>query len=244
MNQGPTIDWDKIEDSSDESEDDLEINESGEQSADHEKTVEIINPDGSTKIIRKSTLVWLLVEENHKLSADRLKRVQSGNDDGNSKKQKRISQALFPEGTLLVKFDIITIGHWCFFELFSSELERELEQNVLGNIVLGRIVGFRYANAKNNRERKCNYESVDISKENQSNSSLEIETLATWYTCDGNGVLTAIEPNNHFFINLKHYVGTTSVPVCKQETECSKINLVLKANISNLLSLLHSHTQP
>lgn len=232
VNQGLPVD--KSDDSSDELEATL-VNEPENQHKGHDKTVEIANPDGSTKIIRKSTLLWLLLEDNHKLSADRLKRVQCGKDDINAKQQKRFNQASIPENCLFFKFDEIAIGHWCFFEMFPSEHKASLEQNILGNIVLGEIRGFRYAEAKNIRERMYKFEFVDITNSNQGRNEHELEALATWYTCDANGVLTPIEPKRHFFINLKQYVGTTSIPVCKQVQDSNKISLKLNVIISNLL---------
>lgn len=55
---------------------------------DAENFVEIIDPDGSKRKIRKSTFVWLLMESKDKLSSDRLKRVQRG-PQSNKKKGKR-----------------------------------------------------------------------------------------------------------------------------------------------------------
>lgn len=52
--------------------------------------VEVINPDGSIKKVRKSTLIWTLTESSSKLSSDRLKRVKGVEIGPNEKKMKSI----------------------------------------------------------------------------------------------------------------------------------------------------------
>lgn len=76
----------------------------------HEKNknfVEIINPDGTLTNVRKSTIVWKLLENNGKLSSDRLKRVQ-GSSEPKRKKQKTTEPS--KEDKIVFKTTEIAVG--------------------------------------------------------------------------------------------------------------------------------------
>lgn len=69
-------------------------------------SIEVRDEDGTTKIVRKSTFVWMLSESKGKLSSDRLKRVQECTRTQDLKRKK-----LNPENeSLLFKSDEIEIG--------------------------------------------------------------------------------------------------------------------------------------
>lgn len=229
---------DTDKDSDGEWSDELESNQSNPVNFD--KNVEIVNPDGTTKIIRKSTLVWILTENKSKLSSDRLKRVQSSNADVNPQKPKK-KAANIPDCSesvqALVKLDEIMIGDWCFFQMplnqaLNDQHVGELpSKNVFGRNVLGEIVAFRNVNAKNERERNCSLDVISLSNNNE--NAHKIEALATWYTCDENKILYPFKPTSHFFIGLKSYIAKANISIIKHEIN-QEINLVLNCNIPEL----------
>lgn len=99
----------------------------GVKSSDSEKNpnekrnfVEIIYPDGTKINVRKSTLVWKLLENNGKLSSDRLKRVQGSSSgiEPKRKKQKTANEPTDPnnEDQILLKATEISIGEWAIFK--------------------------------------------------------------------------------------------------------------------------------
>lgn len=203
------------------------------------KRIEIVDSDGTMRTIRKSTLVWMLTESSSKLSNDRLRRVQNSDDPPKAKRQRR--QPQIPVNGPLTKLNEIEIGQWCFFNVCaSSEIidEQSLEENILGQNILGEVVAFRYANGRNEKERKYNLDFVPIPDEND--SPREIEVLASWYICNQIGLLEPVKPANHVFINLKNYKGTTTnVPIYKQENDSEEKKIMINSNISVLKQLLN-----
>lgn len=120
--------------------------------------VEVKSEDGSSKWIKKSTLVWLLTDSKGKLSSDRLKRVQEMTSCGDTDyinqlaKRRRIMSKSTGEvkEVEVIKADEAAVGDWCFFKfnanIGSSESEEceELSDNdVLKYCVLGNILSFR-----------------------------------------------------------------------------------------------------
>lgn len=82
--------------------------------------VEVINEDGSTKTVLKSSLIWILTETKDVLSNDRLKRVQS--HDSASIKRKNRTEFDLPSKRKNVQIGIfqnieLQVGDWCFFFL-------------------------------------------------------------------------------------------------------------------------------
>lgn len=95
--KGVDASMDEINDESEiESEFELEnecLDFEDESNDDTEKRfTEIITENGNRKIIRKSSLVWLLSERGSKISNDRLKRVQVRNEKANAPPTKRTRQ--------------------------------------------------------------------------------------------------------------------------------------------------------
>lgn len=65
-----------------------------EKANENQHFIEVNSENGSKKIIRKSSLVWLLSEKGAKLSNDRLKRVQTRTQPKRSVKRKRVQRPL------------------------------------------------------------------------------------------------------------------------------------------------------
>lgn len=90
------------------------------------KFIEVHEPDGSSKIVLKSSIVWALSDSAGKLSSDRLKRVQETHPQNvdNAKRhkasQKESGTKYTPEESIehaIFKSNEICIGEWCFFHL-------------------------------------------------------------------------------------------------------------------------------
>lgn len=85
--------------------------------------IELIDENGMRRNIRKSRFIWNLTEYKDKLSADRLKRVQSSTDGGNSSSKRRKiasskkSNNNSNEKPYFYKADDLEIGEWAIFTL-------------------------------------------------------------------------------------------------------------------------------
>lgn len=80
--------------------------------------IEVIDSDGSSRMLEKSTFLWSLRKSNKKLSSDRLIRVQQSSDskaDPEMQTNKRFKSNA-PEGEILNFFKVenLQIGDWLF----------------------------------------------------------------------------------------------------------------------------------
>lgn len=96
----------------------LDYSQSTSAKVSSNKFIEICEDDGTIKMIRKSSIVWLLSESPQKLSNDRLKRVQSTPPQISSKRIK-VSQvstlASSLSETSIYRSSELRIGCWCYF---------------------------------------------------------------------------------------------------------------------------------
>lgn len=148
--------------------------------------------------LTKSRLVWLLTESNQTLSNDRLVRVQKRSE---SKKQSFKSAETKKS---FEKNETLRIGDWCLFSLNDENLAGEFG---LENVIVGCILGFQYADGKNEREKRYSNDFVTLTK----TDPREVNVLSSWYhVCDGKFTYS-IEPNN-FFTKTEKYIATVSPP--------------------------------
>lgn len=132
------------------------------------KYIQLYEPDGSTKIVLKSSIVWLLTESTKKLSSDRIKRVKQTPLQKASKRQKMKSN---PEdkinidsnnvptnvSTCLIKSKEICIGDWCFFSYNLSSILNSIplqKDSFIENIVFGCVLSFKFIEGKTEKEKQ------------------------------------------------------------------------------------------
>lgn len=204
-----------------------------------------IDPDGTTRKVRKSTFIWMHSEEKDKLSSDRLKRVQaSSHSDAkpSAKRRKKSSEQSLEESgpSLEPSFEKsveIMIGDWVIFDLKNEIIPSDLEDEIANQNghIIGLIIGFRYVN-ENNRSFQYKANFVSLSSQDQEKSreqKKKIIALGIWYICDENGVLNQISGN--FSFGIESYKCTMKSPIIKTESE--GISYILPFQYSDLEKL-------
>lgn len=99
----------------------------------------------------------------------------------------------------------LTVGD---FALFRNPIPIHDDDNCGPGCVLGMILGFRYIEGRNEKDKQYSLDSVPISAENTSNRGIEV--LATWKNVDADFQTKSI-PGNGSFINIKFYVATVKM---------------------------------
>lgn len=178
--------------------DDLNIDEKS-------RFTKITDENGDTKIVRKSSLVWLLSNSNkEKLSNDRLHRVQNKPGNGHRQLNSKSKIPTYGTGRLLYISDELCLGEWAFFE--NPIVTKRSKKNYgIENYLVGAVMGFIHSNGKTAIERQYSWNFASVSKEN-------IQVMATWYHLQSNGEFTAINENNSFYIPIKNYLITMQSP--------------------------------
>lgn len=206
--------------------------------------LDIIDPDGNARQIRKSTFIWIHTEEKDKLSSDRLKRVQ-----GSSTKRRKIG----PSGTStqstayvdspgdsnsnpnFKKSDEIMIGDWTMFSFKNGKTASEQRDEVVehNDFLIGLIIGFRCIDEKN---RSKQYKVDFVSMKDQGPN--KILALGIWYSYNENGLLKQISRN--ISVEMKSYICTMKPPIIKAES--GKVNYILpfqNSEFENIHNLIH-----
>lgn len=212
-----------------------------------QKFVEVIDPDGSTRRMRKSTFVWLLCESKDKLSSDRLRRVQSGSENAQPKHKKlkpnpEPNTSSFLE--ILSKEKELEVGEWAIFELSSEESAKNIdlsEHNFMKNYLIGVVVGFTLASKtdsgelRHQKQLKCKYiktDSKDLCNKN------DIRVLCVWYTCDQTGTFQLVQNKKQNPIYVSNYVATMKKPITRKCESSGNISYVLSCKFCELKSQL------
>lgn len=203
-----------------------------------ESFIDVIDSDGLTKRVRKTTFLWMLSESNDKLSTDRLKRVHgSSSQDSSSACKKFKSIDYFTDGSNIVKLDYIKIGDWALFNSEHEPISISFD-NKNGHLI-GNIIGFRYLDEKNRpKQFKTGHVSTIINTAIDQNAQVDeknkTEVLAIWYTCHENNIVK--QYNGKLTVLKQHYFGTVRPPIVK--TDSSDTNhraiYVLKFEYSDL----------
>lgn len=226
---------------------------------DNNRFIELCEADGSTKIVRKSTLVWLLSDPATKLSNDRAKRVQSTPLQKASKRQK-VSQNYIPMETTIFRSDQLHIGEWCFFaQIAENNLPSSSQGNlqyVLGinNIVFGALMGFRFKDGRNQKDAQYHFDYVTMSNHDKSNSknskSLQklslraIEVQADWYSFNATGILSR---KGIFYLDIGYYLATTNATKISEnhsQNETNKKTISFHGEFSEIYNFLLSVLNP
>lgn len=140
-----------------------------------ESFIDVIDSDGTSTSIKKTTFIWMLTENKNKLSTDRLRRVCQNSPNKKFK--------LSFDGSNIVKCDKIKIGDWA---LFNFELNNPVNSHLIGN-----IVGFRYLDKSNRaKQMKVGFVLVNDNDIDNNKEDKNVEILAIWYTSNDNGVLS------------------------------------------------------
>lgn len=212
-----------------------------------DKFVEVIDPDGSTRNLRKSTLVWLLCDSRDKLSSDRLKRVQSssGNSGTKSKRFKPNSSAVLGVSLPIFKAEELEIGEWAIFQHPYSHSKGRCEvSDVTGHdfmeqFIIGIVVGFRLATRKKSGEMKHQKQyKLKFAPTNTLDSSEQncLQVLCLWYSCDQTGNLHLIQNKTQESIYIKNYVATMKSPTTRRCEVSGNITYVLPFEYAQLKS--------
>lgn len=211
------------------------------------KFIEVYDEEnGSSKIVLKSSIVWLLSDSTAKLSSDRLKRVQGTHPhkldnvklDAKRPRFNPSNLALNPRDELasqqvFLKSDKIYLGDWCVFGFDRENYSNVCmpEENLIQNILIGSIIAFKYTMGSTEKDKQYHLELANVLDEQQIAQRDDIELLAAWYTLDINGILISLGTNRNFFVNMKKYIATTTEPATK------------KMNNNKILSLVGNVTQ-
>lgn len=171
----------------------------------------IFDKNGEQKLVRKSSIVWQLTNNLETISNDRLTRVKG--PQNNHFFSKISSDTIITE--LVMKFDEIELGQWCFFESGSK------------TAIVGRVIGFIYKNGRNESEKQCSLSFVPVSES-------EIAVLASWYQIDSKGTLKRLQ--THSFADINSYLFTVIKPSRNNE------NLFFESNVCQKIQQWLSQT--
>lgn len=234
---------DELENESDEESEDEQVVEKNTSEVASSKFLHFINPDGTTRKVRKSTFIWMHSEKKDKLSSDRLKRVQGSARSaiGSDAKRRKKSSLGASEGgpssePNIVKSDEIMIGDWVIFDLRNEMARKMVPLNLVDVIaqqkghLIGLIIGFRYIDRNN---RSLQYKADFVSLVSQNQEEKKIMALAIWYSCNRNGLLDQILGNLSF--GIESYKCTMKSPIIRSESD--KVRYILPFQYSELENL-------
>lgn len=165
----------------------------------------VTDKNGDSKIVRKSSVVWLLSNSNKEnLSRDRLQRVQ-----GASRKKKHrlhLPSKFPPFATERMVFisDELLLGQWAFFAN-PIQLKRSKNSNGIENYIVGSVMGFIYSNGKTDKERQYSWDHASIKNKN-------INVSASWYRLKSNGEFQTLKHCNVFYVPIQNYVMSMQSP--------------------------------
>lgn len=192
-----------------------------------EFTVDVVSSDGTVKKIQKSTLVWMLTENNPKLSSDRLKRVQGNKDQYESSARKKAkSNITFNDILNMLKLNELHIGDWALFDMKNiTSIPASFKEDLQNTRLVGNVIGFRRLDDKNHpKMHKVKYVSI-----NQSDIK-NIEILAIWYKCQENRILKLCDFK--LIIPFEKYLCTIKNPLIS--TISGKANYVSQIEFTEL----------
>lgn len=190
------------------------------------KFVHVLQPDGSSKKMHVSTLIWSMTKSTKKPSADRTRRVQQAVDTQDakppSKKFKKSdpspqpsTSSTIPGSSEIYSFnDSLSISDWTLFRI---EIQSEARNNFI--YLLGVVIGFRFVEYEKNekthnlKKRVTKYKYVNASTKNEEKSSnKKLQVLCLWYTWDEEGILTRSLDSDKMTVHMNNYVATMKNP--------------------------------
>lgn len=162
--------------------------------------VEVKGKNGMKKVVRKSSVLWLLETTKETLSSDRLKRVQ--NKKSSCRGLQFSSLTLREDTPNFYKVNEILLGNWCFFQTNNT---KESAGETFGTALLGCMLGFRQYMEQNKINYQLDFATVYNSKKEIQNH-YKTEVLANWYKIDGDGNMFPAGTKNSFYIDIKYYL--------------------------------------
>lgn len=196
-------------------------------------TIDLIDPDGEIKKVRKSTFLWMLSESNDKLSADRLKRVRgSTSTETNSPLKKLKPNDFFSDDSNVLKLNELKIGDWALFDLDKEVIPSSFNTNHRKGHFIANVIGFRKVidDRLNRSKRSTKQYKMDYVSIEKLTDKKNIEVLAIWYFCQENTILEHC--NGKLTITIEKYIGTIKSPVVR--TDSGIVNNVLNFKYTEL----------
>lgn len=237
-------------------------------SAKHEnRFVEIFENDGSSKLIRKSSIVWLLAETPQKLSNDRLKRVQSTQPENASKRRKVTSAKFLIPGAAIddtiFRSHELVIGGWCFFlklpratksrsestKVTQGETVGEIQGRYLtqcmassmsiDDVLVGALMGFKFKIGKTEKQKQYVSDHYILNQSQSEINGNELEVQSNWYRVDTCGTLF---PCGIFYLDVNRYLATTIAPTINKQAHMQ--NIMSYQDFTFIKSYLNSILNP
>lgn len=172
---------------------------------------QVKDKNGNSKVVRKSSIVWLLTTSKNKLSSDRLRRVQSKCIENAN----RSLASAFPTYGASMNHSYIwiatelNVGDWCYFHQFQNRSTNS-KAKVFENLRVGLVVAFKYITGRTLREKQYPWDNASVRTNLEPSERRGILVLATWYTYNENGSLDSINgEKKHLFLDMEDYVATT-----------------------------------
>lgn len=159
----------------------------------------------TSKVIAKSSYIWLLSDSRGKMSSDRLKRVQECSEKitkGSSRRRLEFFD-VSAKSKIVFKLSEIKIGDWCIFRK---------ENNDSIKLMLGCILSFRYMNG---RTKKSKQYSLDFAPVKHTSNDRGVEVLAMWYEVSENLEILSKKTQTEFYFNIDRYIATVSNHIIK-----------------------------
>lgn len=193
------------------------------------KYIEICNPDGSTKIVHKSSIVSLLSDAPNKLSNDRLKRVRGVPLQTTAKRQKKNEHN---GGQSFVACDEIFVGDWCLFDLDPEFIPTiNLPENAMKNKLIGSVLAFEFVNGKNEKEKQYHFDSAVVIDQNTKQKRDDLFILSSCYAVSvDDASLISLGVSSSLHLNIKHYEYTTPMPSATTDKSMTVENLFNQIN--------------
>ncbi|KAJ6639407.1 hypothetical protein Bhyg_12151, partial [Pseudolycoriella hygida] len=164
------------------------------------------NDSGKEKVVRKSSIYWLLSKDKHMLSSDRLTRVKQC-ESATTKKNVSPSLIGVTSKNCLMVTDCVNVGDWCLLKKGKR-------------ILVGLVLGFCYLNGTTQRTKEYSRRYAFISNPNsfeqKSTSNPQtnpIGVLCTFFNYAAYGISngTLVEENSGY-LNLNNYLATILAP--------------------------------
>lgn len=218
------------------SQDDITLDEKG-------PFVLAVDSTGESKVVRKSAVCYVLAKDKHKLSSDRLQRVQEREyavDNlsmfcnrtcvQTTKSKNLIIQSIisgnraFPGVDSFIENQEINIGDWCVFpDCVEKEDERDYESN---SVLLGLVLGFTYLKGKTFKQREFTKSFASV----VSSPDKPVGVLCDLYSFNEFGVLKSVPGDKHKFIQIDHYKATIRPPIKGSKSLIISLSLVIELN--------------
>lgn len=171
----------------------------------------VSDDQNNSKIVRKSSYLWLLRTSKGSLSNDRLKRVQMSELEQPSKRYLGFCNQLQTESFEIRANKEIQIGQIVFFAKRRARCIqayfRGSDEEIFETILTGIITGFRYIEGKAQKDRQYSWDfaSVEVPKEQNSRG---IEVQATWHKIGRDGEMVNMLKDRSYYINIDNYLFT------------------------------------